>query len=400
MEESNSVWEVKLQAKIGVVAERVARIAPFYVMALLARAQELEACGYDIIHLEVGEPDFSCPQAILEAGKLALDNGKTRYTPAQGIAELREALAADYARRFGVNVDAERIILTPGASGAIQLALAALVDVGEGVLLADPGYPCNRHFVELVNGQPQALATSSQGGFKVSAEQLKLSWQANTVATLLASPDNPTGQVFDLEEMRQLVEVVNANHGWLIMDEIYQGLSDESCQQTLLSITDEALVINSFSKYFGMTGWRLGWLVAPTTLVPSLTRLAQNFFLAPSTPAQYAALALFDDAVEQQLKARRDAFAERRQFCLDALAQLDLPVIGQPRGAFYLYVDVSQLTKDSFSFCEMLLEKVGVALTPGLDFGPKHQPENYLRLAYTQPVARLAEAFARIKRVI
>lgn len=379
------------------LATRVERIAPFYVMALLARAQQLEAAGRDIIHLEVGEPDFACPEAVIEAGRQALAKGQTRYTPAQGIGELRQALAEDYHRRFGVSVSPERIVLTPGASGALQLALAAIVDVGQGVLVTDPGYPCNRHFIELVNGVPQVLPVGASSGFRVTAEQVAQAWQGNTVAALLASPDNPTGQMLDARTLTDIARVVAGCRGWLIMDEIYQGLCPPESRQTLLSVTDEAIVINSFSKYFGMTGWRLGWMVAPLSLVPVLERLAQNFFLAPSTPAQYAALALFDPAVEQALQARSKAFGQRRAFCLQQLAQLGLPVVGQPQGAFYVYVDVSAVTDDSFAFCERLLEQTGVTLTPGKDFGALHQPHKYLRLAYTQDLPRLEEAFERLR---
>jgi aspartate/methionine/tyrosine aminotransferase len=299
-----------------------------------------------------------------------------------------------------VEVDPDCIVLTPGASGAIQLALAALVDVGKGVLLPDPGYPCNRHFVELVSGEPQAVITRAAEGFRVTPEALAAAWRGNTVAAMLASPDNPTGQVLQRDELLALARVVDDRGGWLLMDEIYQGLCDDDLRQTVLDVAPDALVINSFSKYFGMTGWRLGWLVAPQPLIPSLKRLAQNFFLAPSTPAQFAALALFDEPVQQELLRRRDEFASRRQFCLEALARLGLPVMGNPGGAFYIYVDVSGVTQDSFVFCERLLEKAGVALTPGLDFGHGHEPEKYLRLALTVAVPRLAEAFSRLEALL
>lgn len=382
------------------LAARTGRIAPFHVMSLLARAQQLEKAGRDVIHLEVGEPDFACPPEVLAAGRQALTEGRTRYTPAEGIVELRECVAANYARRFGVTVDPDRIILTPGATGAIQLALAALVDPGQGVLLNDPGYPCNRHFVELVNGEAQVLATRAAEGFRVTPPALDAAWQANTAAALLASPDNPTGQVFDRKELVALAHVVDRKGGWLLMDEIYQGLCDDTLWQSVLSVAPEALVINSFSKYFGMTGWRLGWLVAPKPLVPVFKRLAQNFFLAPSTPAQYAALALFDAPVQLELLRRRDEFEQRRQFCLGELKRLGLPVVGSPRGAFYIYVDVSKFTDDSFAFCENLLETAGVALTPGLDFGLQHEPQRYLRLAYAVDQSRLAQAFERLQAAL
>ena len=389
-----------MHTKVKHVAGRTERIAPFHVMSLLARAQTLEKAGHDIIHLEVGEPDFSCPQPVLAAGRQALADGRTRYTPAAGIGELRECIAADYAKRFNVTVDADCIILTPGATGAIQLALATLVDPGDGVLLNDPGYPCNRHFVELVNGQPQAVASCAADGFRVTPAALTDAWQDNTVATLLSSPDNPTGQVFNRAELAALAAVVDDRGGWLLMDEIYQGLCADQLWHSVLSVAPNSLVINSFSKYFGMTGWRLGWLVVPPQLVPVCKRLAQNFFLAPSTPAQYAALALFNDSVEQELQRRRDEFEQRRQFCIVELERIGLPVVGSPQGAFYIYVDVSQFTDDSFAFCENLLETAGVALTPGLDFGLQHEPQRYLRLAYAMDQSRLAQAFERLQAAL
>ena len=392
--------EWKLLRQHRSLAKRGERIAPFHVMALLAHAQRLEMAGRDIIHLEVGEPDFPCPQAVLKAGAQALAAGQTRYTPAEGLLELREKLVVDYRQRFGVTVSPDNILLTPGASGAIQLALAALVDVGQGVLLSDPGYPCNRHFVELVNGEVQPLVLDAAAGFRVTPQAVDAAWQPNTVAALLASPDNPTGQVYGRDELAALAQVVEAKGGWLLMDEIYQGICADEARLSVLSVAPEALVINSFSKYFGMTGWRLGWLVAPAPLVPLLQRLAQNFFLAPSTPAQYAALALFTAPVQEELLARRDELARRQQFCLAELARLGLPVVGRPAGAFYLYIDVSALTADSFAFCETLLEATGVALTPGLDFGEGHAPERYLRLACTAPIERLGEAFARLERFL
>lgn len=382
------------------LAQRTERIAPFHVMSLLARAQTLEKAGHDIIHLEVGEPDFACPREVVAQGQQALADGRTRYTPAQGIIELRECLAADYRQRYNVALDPERIVLTPGATGAIQLALAALVDAGQGVLLNDPGYPCNRHFVELVNGRTQVLATRAAQGFRVTPAALEEAWRDNTVAALLASPDNPTGQVFNREELAAVARAVENRGGWLLMDEIYQGLCPDELRQSVLSAAPEAIVINSFSKYFGMTGWRLGWLVVPEALIALFRRLAQNFFLAPPTPAQYAALALFNEPVQQELLRRRDEFEQRRRFCLAELARLGLPVVGDPQGAFYLYVDVSRFTDDSFAFCEDLLEQAGVALTPGLDFGLQHQPHRYLRLAYAMDRPRLAEAFERLEKAL
>lgn len=381
-------------------AQRNESIAPFHVMALLERAQALEALGCDVIHLEVGEPDFATPGTIMHAGQQALAAGCTRYSPAAGLPLLREKIAAWYQQQFGVTLSAQRIVVTPGASGALQLALAALVNPGDGVLVTDPGYPCNRHFLELVNGEAQRLTLSPQRGMCVRAEQIHANWQSNTVAALLASPDNPTGSVLTLAQMAEIAEAVAAHDGMLIMDEIYQGFCYDHSPHSVLEVAPQALVVNSFSKFFGMTGWRLGWLVAPEELVPAIERMAQNFFLAAPTVSQHAALAAFDTETLNELERRRQALAARRAYLLSALPTLGFEVVGQPDGAFYLYLDVSAITNDSYDWCLRLLEEKHVALTPGKDFGAQHGPHRYVRLAYTADVERLREAVARIAAFI
>ena len=384
-------------------ASRNDRIAPFHVMALLARAQALQADGHDVIHLEVGEPDFPTPAPIMAAGQRALAAGLTRYTPATGLPALRQAIADYYDERFAVALDPRRVIVTPGASGALQLALALLVNPGDGVLLTDPGYPCNRHFVELVNGIPQMLplcADGSMADVRVSADKLRQHWQANTVATLLASPDNPTGTVLSGAVCSDIAATVHELGGALIVDEIYQGLVYERPVHTVLSDAPEALVLNSFSKYFGMTGWRLGWMVVPDEYVAALERMAQNFFIAPATMSQHAALAAFLPETRAELDRRRDVLNARRHLVLQALPELGMKVIGEPQGAFYIYVDASAVTDNSFTFCEQLLEQEFVALTPGADFGAGHGPEKCLRIAYTTDEARLQEALQRLRGFI
>ena len=381
-------------------AQRCQAIAPFHVMALLARAQALEAAGHDVIHLEVGEPDFPTPAAIVAAGQRALSAGMTRYSPAAGIPALREKIAHWYLSRFGVQVDPAQVLVTPGASGALQLALAALVNPGDGVLVTDPGYPCNRHFLELVNGVAQPIPVLAQGAVQVDAAQIRAHWQANTVAALLASPDNPTGAVLSRDVLGDIAATVSQCGGALIMDEIYQGLVYDQPVHTVLEVAPGSLVINSFSKFFGMTGWRLGWLVAPPELMPDLERMAQNFFLAAPTPAQYAALAAFEPETLAELERRRSELAARRAWLLQALPPLGIRVVGEPAGAFYLYLDVSALTSDSERWCLRLLEEKKLALTPGKDFGPLHGPGNYVRLAYTTSVERLEEAVSRLRAFI
>ncbi|EKF75337.1 aminotransferase [Alcanivorax hongdengensis A-11-3] len=376
------------------------QIPPFHVMALLARAQQLAEQGHDVIHLEVGEPDFATPPAVLKAVDEAVSHGRTGYTPAGGLPALRQAIADDYRRRFDAEVDPARVVVTPGASGALQLALAALINPGDGVLLCDPGYPCNRQFVKLVGGKPQSVVLRAEQHFVLDQQQLLDAWQPDTRLAMVASPDNPTGNMLAPERLADMARAVRARDGMLLVDEIYQGLCYERPAGSVLAHTDEVLVINSFSKYFCMTGWRLGWLVAPPSLVPALERIAQNLFLAPSTPAQYGALAALEEETLLVLEQRHQLLAARRHCLLNGLARLGLPVVSRAEGAFYLYVDVSAWTDDSFAFCADLLEKAKLAVTPGLDFGEGHQPQRYIRLAYTCDEQRLEQALGRLKQYL
>ena len=370
---------------------------PFHVMALLERAQALEAAGHDILHLEVGEPDFPCAAPIMDAARRALDRGQTRYTPAAGLPALRDAIAQDYRDRLGAPVSPAQVVVTPGASGALQLIMGALLNAGDEVLLCDPGYPCNRQFVTLFGGVPRPLPLRPEDGFRLTADTLEAAWTERTRVAMVASPDNPTGNRTDGAELAGLARHCAARGGTLVVDEIYQGLCYGAPADTVLRHGDEAVVINSFSKYFGMTGWRLGWLVAPQAWVPAIERLAQNWFLAPSTVAQHAAMAAFGEESLAIAEQRRQLLDRRRTLLMEALPGMGLPVVGGAEGAFYLYLDVSAHTDDSFAFCRDLLERTGVALTPGLDFGTHHHPERYLRLAYTCEESRLHEALARLR---
>jgi len=384
---------------MSLIARRMQRIAPFYVMDLLARARGLEAEGRSIIHMEVGEPDFETPAPVVAAGQRALAAGLTHYTPARGLPELRQAIADYYLERDAIRVDAERILITPGSSGALQLVLSVLVNPGESVLIADPGYPCNRHFVELVEGRPVALAVGPETGYQLTAEQVEAAWRADTKAVLIASPANPTGTLIPDGEMQRLIASVRRLGGALIVDEIYQGLVYGEAGGSALRYADDIFVINSFSKYFGMTGWRLGWLVAPEACTDPLDRLAQNIFLSAPTLSQYAALSAFTAETLAILEARRQAFRERRDFLLPALRALGFSIPVSPQGAFYLYAGREGMTDASQQFAHSLLEQVGVAVTPGLDFG-HNRPETHLRFAYTTDLAKLSEGVERIRRFI
>ncbi|MCB1760176.1 MAG: pyridoxal phosphate-dependent aminotransferase [Gammaproteobacteria bacterium] len=381
------------------IADRMSRIRPFYVMELLARARELEMGGRSIIHMEVGEPDFPAPDSLVAAGKGALDRGCTRYLPACGLPELRCAVADFYRARFGVSLDSRRVIITPGASGALQLIMSVLVEQGDEVLMTDPGYPCNRHFVELAGGTPVPLPVGPDSDYQLTAERVAAAWNRNTVAALVATPSNPTGTLLARDQLNDLYRSVASRGGTLLVDEIYQGLVYDEPPHTALAVADDLFVVNSFSKYFGMTGWRLGWLVAPEGYLDALERLAQNIFISSSSLAQFAALSVFSEENIGLMESRRIAFKQRRDYLLPALQALGFRIKAQPKGAFYLYADCSDLSQDSSEFCRALLEEVGVAATPGKDFG-SNQPERYIRFAYTTGIPRLEEGVARIARFL
>jgi aspartate/methionine/tyrosine aminotransferase len=380
-------------------ARRMAHIQPFHVMALLARARELEAQGRSIVHMEIGEPDFPTPAPIVAAGQQALAAGSTRYTPALGLPALRKAISGYYRDRHGVTVDPGRIIVTPGASGALHLVLALLVDRDQQVLLTDPGYPCNRNFVRLVEGEPVAVPVDSSTGYQMTAALAERHWSGRTRAVLVASPANPTGTLLSQAELAALQQLCRDRDAMLVVDEIYHGLTYGGDAATALSAGDELFVINSFSKYFGMTGWRLGWIVAPPDQVEGLDRLAQNLFLAAPTISQHAALAAFAPETMAILEERRAAFQARRDYLLPALRELGFVIPVTPQGAFYLYADCSRFTDDSFAFSQRLLEEAGVAITPGLDFG-EYRAAQHVRFAYTTDIPQLQEGVERIRRFV
>jgi len=372
---------------------------PFRVMQVLARAQALEASGEGVVHLEVGEPDFATPAAIVGAAQRALVNGVTRYTPAHGPTALRTAIAADYQRLYGLAIDPERVIVTAGASAAILLALAAATDAGDGVLLPDPGYACNRQFVTALGAVPQLVPVTGETDFQPTPAQVSAAWRLKTRALVLASPANPTGTRLTPTSLSAIAQVVRARDGVLIMDEIYGRLVFDGPPRTALAQMPEAVVVNSFSKYCAMTGWRLGWMVVPESWIEPVRRLAQNLFVAPSTLAQAAALAAYAPATEALLQARVRELAQRRDFLLDALPDLGLVLQSRPDGAFYLYADSRAHGPDSEILCERILQQARVALTPGTDFSPG-AGRDHIRIAYTQPRPRLEEAVDRLRSLL
>mgnify|MGYP001818559605 CR=1 FL=1 len=380
-------------------AARVNDIEPFRVVEVLARATELQAAGRDIVNLAAGEPDFDTDRPIVEAGRAALAAGATHYSQAAGIPQLRQALSDYYRSDYGLDIGPERIMITPGASGALLLISALLLNPGDSMLMTDPGYPCNRHFMRLVEGRGQLVPVDASSRFQLNADLVNRHWSSSTIGAMIASPANPTGTALDRDELAELATAVRAHNGFLLVDEIYHGLGYDAPTPSVLEVDDQAFVINSFSKYFGMTGWRLGWLVAPEAAVAEMEKLAQNLFISMSTMAQHAALAAFEPATRDILDQRRDMFRQRRDYLLPALEAIGFEVPCKPQGAFYIYADASRFTHDSQSFCLQMLEEHGVALTPGLDFG-HHRANEHVRFSYTTGLDRLELAVARLAGVL
>ena len=378
-------------------ADRLKTIQPFYVMDVLGRAKAMEAEGKSVIHLEIGEPDFPTPAVVVQAGIHALEQGHTHYTAALGLAALRERIAQQYAKSY--RPSASQIVITPGASGALQLVFAALLNAGDKVLMTDPGYPCNRNFVTLYGGAPVAIPVQADTAYQLTADSIKRHWDSDVRAVLLASPSNPTGTVIADDELGRIVETVAGLGGVLIVDEIYHGLIYGGDAGSVLKHSNNVFVVNSFSKYYGMTGWRLGWLVTPSAYLPDIEKLAQNMFIASSTIAQHAALTVFEPEVIQELEQRRDTFRQRRDYLLPALRELGFEIPIKPQGAFYLYADCQAFSKDSFAFVIQLLEQTGVAITPGRDFGV-YQSETHVRFSYANTLEHLREAVQRIRHFL
>ena len=388
------------------ISQRAQRIEPFYVMevakAASRKAREVAHTDRPVVFLNIGEPDFTAPPRVQQAAQAAIQSGQTQYTPALGLDTLRQAISDWYGTRFGVSVPASRIVVTAGASAALQLACLALIDRGDEILMPDPSYPCNRHFVSAAEGTAVLVPTTAEERYQLSADKVAAAWGPNTRGVLLASPSNPTGTSIDPIELARIVDVVRAHGGITLIDEIYLGLShDAQFGQSALALGDDIISINSFSKYFNMTGWRLGWLVVPEQLVPVLERLAQNLFICASTVAQQAALACFEPESLAEYERRRAEFKARCDYFIPALNELGLKVPVPPDGAFYAWADCSAACqklglKDSWEFAFAALEHAHVAITPGRDFGTD-QTAHFVRFSTANSMAELHTAIARLK---
>ncbi|MFG6487709.1 pyridoxal phosphate-dependent aminotransferase [Roseateles sp. BYS78W] len=389
------------------LAGRLDRIEPFYVMELAKAAARVAAgplCdpvqgGRRMIRLNIGEPDFGAAPAVREAAA-RIAQGPTPYTDALGLPALREAISRWYLQRFGLIVSPERIAITAGASAGLQLACLALFEQGDEVLMPDPCYPCNRHFVTAADATPRLLPTTAAGRFQLDAAQVRDAWAPATRGVLLASPSNPTGTSIAPEVLADIAGFVRERGGITVVDEIYLPLSyEEHFGHTALALGDDIVSVNSFSKYFGMTGWRLGWLVLPPALVPAIERLAQNLYICPSTLSQMAALACFEPDSIVEFERRRAVLKQRRDYIVPALNELGLTVPVAPDGAFYAWMDVSRHHADSWTFAHELLQQAQVALTPGRDFGLA-DPQRWMRLSFASSIDDLREAVARLREVL
>jgi aspartate/methionine/tyrosine aminotransferase len=381
------------------LASRMANIVPFEVMEISSAARKLERDGHDVIHMEVGEPDFRTPQPIIDAAIAALNSQPMYYSSAIGMLPLREAIANFYQTKYGVTVSPDRIIVTAGSSAALLMTMGVLLNSGDEVLMADPGYPCNRHYVHAMDGVPKSIPVGPEFAYQLAASHIEQHWGPRSAAALVATPSNPTGTLVSDAELRAIHKAVTERGGTLIVDEIYQGLTYGIEPSTALSIADDIFVTSSFSKYFQMTGWRLGWAVVPAAYVREFETLAQHLFISPSAPAQYAAFAAFDPRTLEIVEARRSEFKARRDFLIPALRELGFGIPVVPQGAFYIYADSTKLGASSFDLSRKILAEAHVALTPGKDFGTNH-PERHIRIAYTNKIPRLAEAIERIRKIV
>ena len=403
------------------IAQRAQRVEPFYVMELAKAASAMAAAAQPgdrpMLYLNIGEPDFTAPPQVQQAAERAIRDGRSQYTPATGLPALREAISGWYATRFGLDIDPARIVVTAGASAALQLACLALIEAGDEVLMPDPSYPCNRQFVQAAEGTAVLLPAGPAERFQLSAAQVQAAWGPATRGVLLASPSNPTGTSIARDELERIARLVRERGGVTLVDEIYLGLSfDDAYGHSALGLPDglgdEVISINSFSKYFNMTGWRLGWLVLPPALVPAVERLAQNLFICASTIAQHAALACFEPDTLAEYERRRAEFKARRDYFIPELNRLGITVPVMPDGAFYAWADVSGLCArwgippqsspdagGSWALAFELMQRCQLATTPGRDFGSA-DPGRYLRFSTANSMAQLREAVARLEQAL
>jgi len=373
------------------ISKRLQNVNSFHVMSLMAEAKRLDAQGHKVIHMEMGEPDFSTPQPIIDAGIAALRSGITHYTPTLGLPALREAIANFYSTEYNVAVDPQQIIVTPGSATALQLVLTLVV-------IPDPAYPSTHNLVRLLGGTVLQIAVDENSYWQLNVEQLEKHWNDEINVVLLASPSNPTGTLISNEQLEKIAEFCKERGVFLLVDEIYHGLVYDSVPKTAVGLNENTFVINSFSKFYGMTGWRVGWIVAPKAYLDNLNKLAQHSYLAAPTPGQYAALAAFDADTQAILIERRNEFKQRRDYLYQALSDIGFKIRVKPQGAFYIYADCSVFCEDSFEFANEVLQDQHVAFTPGIDFG-EVGAKQHVRFAYTTNIENLKIGVQRLSEL-
>jgi len=371
------------------IATRTEKINPFIVMDVLERCQELERSGRDIIHLEVGEPDFDTPAVIKEAAVSALAQGKTQYSHSLGLLELRQAICDDYRSRYGVMVTPDRLLVTSGTSPAMLLIFSALLNPGDGIILSDPGYACYPNFITYVDGVPAYVPVFENAGFQLDPGDVKRRIGRDVKAILINSPSNPTGNLLSADRIRELASLGVT----IVSDEIYHGLVYEDREHSILEFTDNAFVMNGFSKRYAMTGWRLGYVIAPKQFVRPMQKMQQNFFISANTFVQWAGIAALTLA-ESEVARMRETYNERRRYMIDALKTLGFGITVDPQGAFYVLANAKAFTESSYEFAFEILERAGVGVTPGIDFGAN--AEGYIRFCYANSLENIKTAMGRI----
>ncbi len=384
--------------QIPKISERLKDVNAFHVMSLMAEAKQLDAEGHQVVHMEMGEPDFSTPQPIIDAGIEALKSGITHYTPTLGLPALREAIANFYKEEYSVSVEPEQIIITPGSATALQLVMNLMISAGDHVVIPDPAYPSTHNLVRLLSGSVLHIPVSEDTQWQLTVERLEENWNDEINAVLVASPSNPTGTILEDEQLKKIADFCAEKNVFLLVDEIYHGLVYQQAPKTAAGLNNHTFVINSFSKFYGMTGWRVGWIVSPKAYLKDLNKLAQHTFLAAPTPGQYAALAAFENETHQILLDRRDEFKARRDYLYQALSELGFKVPVKPQGAFYIYADCSEFCDDSYEFAQHLLQTKHVAFTPGVDFG-NHAAKKHARFAYTTNLENLQIGISRLSEL-
>lgn len=380
-------------------AQRLDQTQTFQALEITKQARLLKETGRDVIGLGIGEPDFTAPPIVIETMYHAAQAGLSGYSPTLGLTQLRISIADYYNTEFGSNISYEQVTITTGGSGALMLACLSLLNPGDEVLMQDPYYPANVNFILCAGATTKLIATSVEERFQLSAQKIAYHWGEKTRGILIASPSNPTGTTIAKDELTKIIQLVKSKGGFVILDEIYLGLSYDGPAESGLTIDQEIVVISSFSKFFNMTGWRLGWMITPSDFVPHLEKLNSSLNICPPTLAQHAAISCFSEEAMTIYRHRRLAFKERRDYLLVELERLKLPVPVKPEGAFYIYADISHYSDNSMDFCQRLLKEAGVAVTPGLDFGPAFA-NRMIRISYSTGLDRLKEAIERLEQFL